>query len=98
MASYSEARAKHATLVASTVDTVTLTGTGRNFSAVEVLHKSPAVADPIYFTVDGSTPTVNGPNTDVVMPGGWKTVATPDGDVIKLISAGTPAYAVTGEG
>ena len=97
MASYEEATSKHATLVASTVDTVTLTGT--DYYSVEVLHRSSSVTDPIYFTVDGSTPTVAGDDTYVVMPGGWKTVRSKENiDVVKLISAGTPAYSVTGEG
>ena len=107
MADYSEAVSKHATLTASTVDTVTLT---RDYPRVEVLHKSAAVAEPIYFTVNGAVPTVNGDDTHVVMPGGWKTVKSqadrdegpvetaPDSStVVRVISAGTPAYAVTGE-
>lgn len=96
MATHSVALAKHATLSASTVDTITLTN---DFQTVEVVHRTSTAADPIYFTVDGSTPTVGGDNTYVVMPGGWKSVrAWANSDVVKLISAGTPAYSVTGEG
>lgn len=97
MATYSEALSKHATLTATTVDTVTLTGT--DYYSVEVVHRSGSLTTPIYFTVDGSTPTVEGDDTYVVMPGGWKTVKSRvNVDVIKLISAGAVAYSVTGEG
>jgi hypothetical protein len=95
MASYSVDRAKHATLVASTVDTVTL---GRDFNEVEILNRDGTAA--IYFTVDGSTPTVGGDNA-LVIPAviGSVTESTLDisgTNVVKLISAGTPSYSVTG--
>lgn len=94
MASYSVTRAKHATLAASTVDTVTLTSP---YPSVEVLNRDGAAA--IYFTVDGSTPTVEGDNTFVLLDSkSALEVNTNSGttSVVKLISAGTPTYSVTG--
>lgn len=98
MASYpvaaSERAANAKTLVASTVDTVTF---DRDCDEVEVLSLDGAAA--IYFTVDGSTPTVGGANCDVVPATvAARTVAVPtSGDtVVKLVSAGTPVYSVTG--
>jgi len=81
------------TLTAATVDTVTF---DRDCDAVEVYKDGPAV----YFTVDGSTPTVAG-NNSYELPGtgeGALEVEVPtSGDtVVKLISSGTPTYSVTG--
>src|SRR5687767_3099243 len=96
MASYQGDRAVHAkTLVASTVDTVTLSRPCRH---VEVLSHNGAGA--IYFTVDGSTPTVAGDNT-FALPASASALEVEAGDsepptVVKLISAGTPIYSVTG--
>lgn len=96
MASYTVAAgliAAHAkTLVAATVDTVDFAG---NTSAVEVLSDGAAA---IFFTTDGTTPTVNGGNCYVIPAGGVSSVIVPDRDfdgVVKLISSGTPTYSVT---
>ncbi len=52
----------------------------------------------MWFTVDGSTPTVGGTNC-FLLPAtvGWAIVgvATRGGTVVKLISTGTPAYGVS---
>lgn len=93
-------KAKHGTLTAATVATVTFAA---DYRVVMVTHRSSSDTNPIYFTVDGSTPTVAGDDTFVCMPGGWRSVASQndnsDGStVIKLISTGTPAYSVEGEG
>lgn len=93
-------KAKHGTLVAATVATVTF---AKDYPVVMVTHRSPSNTNPIYFTVDGSTPTAAGDDTFVVMPGGWRSVvaSTDQADsstVVKLISAGTPDYSVEGEG
>lgn len=92
MASYSVAKSKHATLVASTADTVAFT---TDWPAVEVVNKDASAA--IYFTVSGVAPTVAGDDTLYVGPGQSvierSNVLT---DPVKLISSGTPAYAVTG--
>lgn len=95
MASYQGDRAVHAkTLVADTVDTVTLS---RHAKSVEVLSHDGAAA--IYFTVDGSTPTVAGANTYALPVGiGGLEVDLEDNQPpteVKLISAGTPLYSVT---
>lgn len=93
MASYSEALSKHATLSAATVDTVTLTA---DYRSVEVKNRASSGSG-IFFTVDGSTPTVLGDDTFVVLPG--EALVVPSGlssDAVKLISATADAYSVTG--
>jgi len=90
------ARIKHGTLVAATVATVTLTVDCRD---VEVLNRTGDAE--IFFTVDGSTPTVAGDNTHVLPAQiGSLIVAVPEtgNTVVKLISSGTPSYAVEGIG
>lgn len=80
-------------LVASTVDTVTFTG--RDCNAVEVLNETGTAA--IFFTVDGSTPTVNGNGTHM-LPAAVSALEleppTGSATVVKLISVGTPSYSV----
>ena len=90
MAAYSVQKRTHQTLGASTVDTVTLTG--RN-SSVEILNRDSSST--IYFTVDGTTPTVAGNETIVLPPGAAYQWLAPVG-MVKLISSGTPAYSVQG--
>lgn len=82
----------HRTLVASTVDRLTF---GSNFVQVEVVNRDGAAE--IYFTVDGTDPTVGGTNTHVlpaaigaVVVAASKRATT----VVRLISSGTPAYSV----
>lgn len=95
MASYTATISKHATLVAATVDTVTLPGA---VNSVEVLNRD-GVAE-IYFTVDGTTPTVGGDDTQVLPAtiGGIEVDTSQGvadtGTVVKLISSGTPKYTV----
>lgn len=98
MASYSvaagERGAHRKTLVASTVDTVTFS---RDVDMVEVLNLDGAAE--IYFTTDGSTPTVGGANTDVLpaaVNAVERDVPTSGATVVKLISSGTPMYSVVG--
>ncbi len=95
MAAYTVARSKHATLVAATADSVTLS---TDYQSAEVMNR--ATTGDIYFTVDGTTPVSAADNTLVVPPGGSLVVTLPSSgagnDVVKLISAGTPAYSVTG--
>lgn len=90
MATYSVVRAKHATLVASTVDTINLSA---DHKVVQVHNRDGVSA--IYFTVDGTTPTVGGDDI-LVFPAaiGWVDVPVGDNAAVKLISAGTPAYSV----
>lgn len=103
---YGELAAHAKTMVAATVDTVTFAagdpsspGWGKMPAAIEVLSSG---ASDIYFTVDGSTPTVAGATTYRVpnVAGATKKVKLNDGNaydavVVKLISAGTPVYSVS---
>lgn len=90
MASYSAVRVKSQTLSAATVDTVTLSGAA---GSVEVYNRS--TSDTISFTTDGSTPTALG--DDCYVAGAGQSVTVPAAtSATKLISAGTPAYTVTG--
>lgn len=88
-------------LVASTVDTVTFgttagSGTRGDQSNVEIIVHT-AVA-PVYFTTDGSTPTVAGGNTNVILSGGSVLVKPRKvgATVIKLICVGVATYSVVG--
>jgi hypothetical protein len=92
MATYNVIKAKHQTLVASTVDTVNLSG---GFNYVEVSNWGSAR---IFFTIDGSTPTVGGDDSYPVGPGGSLPVpvTTPATVAVKLISAGANDYSVVG--
>lgn len=96
MASYTLAAAErgvHAkTLVANTVDTVTVAG---DLSRLELYSDGAAK---IYYTTDGSTPTVGGANTEFMpdQPSSREIrelVADDDDEtVLKLKSSGTPTY------
>ena len=84
--------AKHGfTLTANTVETVSFLG---NVAAVEVISDGSAAC---FYTVDGTTPTVNGGNC-YILPAGSVSVDTRrmDGpaDVLKFISTGTPTLSV----
>jgi hypothetical protein len=93
MASYAATLATHQTLTAATVDTVTFDS---DCNSVEVKNRSTGT-DSVSFSVDGSTPTALGVNTYYVGPGEALIVDVPTSgnSVVKLISAGTPAYSVT---
>lgn len=90
MAAYTVVRAKTATLVASTVDTVTLS---HPFGAVEVTNLDGAAE--ITFTTNGTTPTVDADDA-YTLPAEISARVVAGGPVVKLISGGTPKYAVTG--
>jgi hypothetical protein len=81
------------TLTASTVDTVTFPS---HVPEVEVVNMNGAGA--LYFTVDGSTPTVGGLSTRVLPAAvGSRTVrvkVTGDATVVKLISSAAVQYVV----
>lgn len=96
----------HATLVANTVSTLTLdladpapevlsTATPKK-AQVEVLNVTGTAE--VYFTVDGTTPTVGG-NTCFVLPAAMCALTVDDGtpgptSTVKLISSGTPKISV----
>lgn len=96
MASYSVSAgaigAHNKTLVGGTVDTVTFAD---DADLIEVVSDGAAA---LYFTLDGSTPTVWGENT-YFMPASLsertEAPGTPGGTVVKLISSGTPTYSVS---
>jgi hypothetical protein len=78
-------------LTAETVDEVIF------FDALKAVEVTSDGTAKIYFTVDGSTPTVAGPNThEIPAVAATRTVVAPesDGTVVKLISAATPEYSV----
>ena len=96
MASFSVQTAKHATLTAATVDSVTLAQQGRY---IQIVHRG-ALANPLYVTL-GKTPadpTAGGDNTIVVLSGSPVVVPWPHDSVatttVKLISAGAEPYSV----
>lgn len=82
---------KHGTLVAATVTTSTLAG---NAKFIEVVARG---TGDIFFTIDGTTPTVGGDDTYVCPQGQSCRVRNNDrnGSVdVKMISSGTPGYSV----
>src|ERR1700682_2664445 len=94
---YTAVFAKHATLVANTVDTVTFSGTGK--TKLQVINRSGSAA--IHFVrgnVDNvpADPAVAGDDT-LVLPAAVCVVELPallGKNVVKLISTGTPDYSV----
>lgn len=87
------AKAKHGTLTAATVASWTFT---TNFAFVEVKNRAASSTAGISFTTDGSTPTVLGDDTELVLPGESIIVPLDNSDTVKLISATADAYSVTG--
>jgi hypothetical protein len=95
MAAYTEAKSKHWTLTASTVDSLTITG---QHTAVEIAHHNTS-ASPVYFLVSkaATTPAVAADDTEVVLPGERIKVSVGNaGTVVSVISAGTPTISVIG--
>jgi hypothetical protein len=80
------------TLAANVTDSVSF---AQDPQAVEVLTDGAAK---MYVTVDGSEPTVSGANTYLLLalPGARRITHPSDGSPVKLRSAGTPTYSVTG--
>lgn len=91
MASYTVARAKHATLVASTADTVTFSTVPQY---VEVVNHDAAAF--LYVRTDGVAPTDAGDDNYVVNPNGGLILPLGAGTV-KVLGSGTttPKYSVT---
>jgi hypothetical protein len=88
-------RITHVTLVANTVTTVTL---AQEQEQIGIVNRSGSAE--VYFTVDGTTPTVGGDDC-WVMPAmiGMMTTGLVEGPpitVIKMISSGTPTVSVVG--
>jgi len=87
-------RIVHGTLVAATVTTVTLDS---DHNSVEVMNRSGSAE--IFFTVDGTNPTVGGNDCDV-LPAAINSIEAPafkkGATVVKLISSGTPTFSVRG--
>lgn len=88
----------HGTLTADTVATVSLSQ--KNADQV-VVHIRKGATGPIYFTVDGTTPTVAGANTLILQSSGdhartvqIATNVTGSPVVVKLISASADGYSV----
>lgn len=101
MATSSTATAKHATLSASTMDTVTLTNPAKR---VIIKNRSAVAGNTIYATINGADPTVAGDDTISVQAG--ESYITPANEsflaavdvVVKLISATADPYSVIVEG
>lgn len=95
MAAYSEAKSKHWTLVATQVDSLTITG---QHTAVEVAHHNNDSA-PIYVLVApaATTPGVAADDTEVVLAGERVKLSVGNaGTVVSVVSAGTPTISVIG--
>jgi hypothetical protein len=91
MATYNVARAKHATLVVSTVDTVNFSDVGQH--TIIVSNKSTGQA--LYFRLDGTDPTADGDECYLAVPSGRKVVKQRVSiTAVKLISGGAQIYSV----
>lgn len=89
-------KAKHGTLTAATVASVPVVHSTDPFNGEVQVEVEADGSSPVFFTTDGTTPTVNGDDTFIVRSGALKVGVTTTGTVtVKLISAGTPAYSVT---
>lgn len=83
------------TLVADAADTVTFE---RNIGAVEILVvTADGDENDIWFTTDGSTAEVDGVNSQrlIGLRGASVQVDMDQGEVVSLVSAGTPTYDVS---
>lgn len=89
MAAVAGIRAAHATLVASTVDTVTMSG-GAKKRAELVNHGT----DVIYFRSDGVDPVAAADENEVLLGSERLAITLPESGEIRLISGGTPTYSV----
>lgn len=86
-------RTAHSTLTANTVKTVTIDA---YCQMITIVNRSQTGA--IYFTVDGTVPTILGDNTYVCL--GVRSVAVPSyasPTQVQLIGAGALDYSVVGE-
>jgi hypothetical protein len=86
------AKAKHGTLTANTVATVTLDTPFRYTAIVDVINRS--MTGEIYVTTDGTDPTVAG--DDTILVAGVTSFARPNGAslTVKLISSAALSYTV----
>jgi len=89
MAAVAGIRAAHATLTASTVDTVTMSGGARK--RAELVNQG---TDVIYFRTDGTDPVEAADENEVLLGSERLAISMGDDGVIKLISGGTPTYSV----
>lgn len=93
MAAVSGVRSCHATLVASTADTVTLTGGGGK--RAELVNHG---AGTIYFRTDGVAAVALADENEVILAGERLSFKMPTTGVISVISAGTPTYSLVNVG
>ena len=89
MAAVAGIRAAHATLVADTADTVTMSGGARKRAEI-VNHGT----DAIYFRTDGTTAVGLADENEVVLGGERLTINLSNTGIVSVISAGTPTYSV----
>jgi len=93
VASFTVNQAKSATLGVATVDTVTFPVT-YPFETVTVINRD--ATSPIFFTVNGVTPTVAGDDC-FCAPVNQSCIASFQGGAVKLIAAAAAAYTVQAE-
>jgi hypothetical protein len=89
MAAVAGITSAHATLVADTADTVTLSGA--SFRPGEIVNHG---TDAIYFRLDGTTAVGLADETEVVLGGERLSLRFPENGALSVVSAGTPVYSV----
>jgi len=93
MAAVAGVRSAHATLVAATADTVTISGGGGKGGEI-VNHGT----DAIYFRTDGTAAVVAADENEVVLGSERLSIEIPTSGIISVISAGTPTYSIVTTG
>jgi hypothetical protein len=89
MAAVAGVRSAHATLVAATADTVTISGGGGK--GAEIVNHG---TDAIYFRTDGVAAVAAADENEVVIGGERLSIELPTSGIVSVISAGTPTYSV----
>lgn len=89
MAAVAGIRSCHATLVAATADTVTLSGGGGK--RAEIVNHGTGT---IYFRTDGTAAVSEADENEVVLANERLAINLPDTGILSVISAGTPTYSV----
>lgn len=92
MAAKSAIRSVSGTLVASTADTITLSGAGGG-AGVEVTHHGAAITAPLYVRLDGTAAAVAANENYVVAPGQTR-IFSSGASTISVICSATAGYTV----
>lgn len=93
MADYTVNTSKHATLVATVVDRVSL---NNSYGSVDVINR--AALGALFVRTDGTDPTIAGDDSYAIQNNSERNIAVPasSGIVVRIISSGAGGYSVHG--